>query len=617
MPSAFLVASLLVATTAFCAARAEMESRPLPRTSPGNPGNIFRVGEEVTVSLPPSESAWHLTDYDGRSRGEVKAADGRAALGRLEAGWFRLAQPGRDWVSLAVLPPLAAPTPRTSPVALDVAMAWFYPEAKMADVARLCALAGVNRVRDRLTWADMEPRRGEFSGLNKYDASLRAQSRAGLEVLQVIHHSPAWAAPDGKRFPPDLRDAYRFYEAMARRWRGQLAAFEPWNEADIAVFGGHTGAEMAALQKAAYLGLKAGHPEITACLNVFAHHGTHHLADLHANEAWPYFDTYNLHHYEPFDRYPQIYAHHRAVSAGRPLWVTECAVPVKWAGDESHKEPSDPDLRVQADRVAKTFAASLHQGAAATFYFLLPHYVEGPTQFGILRPDLTPRPAFAALAAVGRWLADATPLGRWTSGDPETEGYLFAARPDGMEREVLVVWRRAGEGSLRWPVPPQQRIDAIGRPMDPASAPALTASPVFAVFPKGAASQFPLTPPPAAPPRLPGQPSPVVLQPPGMADATDLALSARKLPPGPARLSLFAYNFAPHPVNGSLTPPAGWSLETPQSIELAPMDRREIILTGHFSPAADPPVTTLTLRGHFGTAGQPTASFRLTPQSSP
>ena len=185
-------------------------------------------------------------------------------------------------------------------------------------------------------------------------------------------------------------DAHRFFKEMARRWRGQVQAFEPWNEADIPMFGGHTGAEMAALQKAAYLGLKAGNPEVIACLNVFALHNTNQLADLNENEAWPYFDSYNLHHYEPFVNYPKLYADHRAVSAGRPLWVSECAVPVKWTGDEQLKEPSDADLKVQAERVAKTFACSLHEGSAATFYFLFPHYVEGQTQFGIVRPDLTP-----------------------------------------------------------------------------------------------------------------------------------------------------------------------------------------------------------------------------------
>ena len=59
-----------------------------------------------------------------------------------------------------------------------------------------------------------------------------------------------------------------------------------------------------------------------------------------------------------------------------------------------------------------TYALAIHEGAQAVFYFMLPHYVEGQTQFGVLRPDLTPRPAFVALAAAGRLLADAKPLGQ-------------------------------------------------------------------------------------------------------------------------------------------------------------------------------------------------------------
>src|SRR6186713_1830723 len=103
---------------------------------------------------------------------------------------------------------------------------------------------------------------------------------------------------------------------MAKRWKGQVLAIEPWNEADIDVFGGHTGSEQASLQKAAYFGIKKGNPDTIACLNVFAFDRAASLEDLNANEAWPYFDTYNLHHYVGFHAYPQVYAHHRAISAG-------------------------------------------------------------------------------------------------------------------------------------------------------------------------------------------------------------------------------------------------------------------------------------------------------------
>ena len=66
---------------------------------------------------------------------------------------------------------------------------------------------------------------------------------------------------------------------------------------------------------------------------------------------------------------------------------------------------------MQAERVVKIYALSIHEGSAATFYFILVNYVERQVQFGLLHKDLTPRPGYLALAAVGRLLADARPLG--------------------------------------------------------------------------------------------------------------------------------------------------------------------------------------------------------------
>ena len=312
-------------------------------------------------------------------------------------------------------------------------------------------MAGINWVRDRLNWAEMEPRQGQFASHTRYDTSVLTQTAGGLQILQVNHLSPAWANPAYKRFPIDLRHAYRFYRAMAQRWSGKVLAFEPWNEADIPMFGGHTGSEIATLQKASYLGLKAGNPHVIACQNVFADHNRSILAEFKANQAWPYFDTFNLHHYAAVSQYPTIYADFRAVSAGRPLWVTEFNVPVTWSGDERRREPADADLHVQAERVAKVFSGALHEGVQAAFYFMLPHYVEKQTQFGLIHPDLTPRPAYVALAAVGRLLADAKPLGKLKADKRSVHGLLFRARPDGKEQLVLVAW--ADRNQPRLPLP--------------------------------------------------------------------------------------------------------------------------------------------------------------------
>ena len=154
---------------------------------------------------------------------------------------------------------------------------------------------------------------------------------------------------------------------------------------------------------------------------------------------------------------------------------------MQWAGDKAIQEPTASDLRVQAERVAKTYALSIHEGSAATFYFILGHYVEGQTQFGLLRRDLTPRPGYLALAAVGRLLADARPAGQLKTGNPAVHAFAFHAKPDGIQRLVLVAWTDGRSETLNLPAAPLEVFDHLGRakPQE-AAAVKLSAAPVIA-----------------------------------------------------------------------------------------------------------------------------------------
>ena len=618
-----LIASLVLTALPLAAGA----TRSIPQPLATHPGNVFLAGDAVSVRAPANGPAdWRLLDADHHQVATGHVAAATVDLGRLPVGWYELVR-GEDEpassnrVSLAVFARLQAPTPRSSPIALDAAMAWFFPPDQMPAAANLCGLAGINWVRDRLRWDEMETGRGRFAGATRYDASARAQTAAGLRSLQVIHLSPTWANPDAKRFPLNLRDAYRFYREMARRWRGQVEAFEPWNEADIDVFGGHTGAEIATLQKAAWFGLKAGNPDMIVCQNVFAVNQRAILDDFAANQPGAFFDTFNLHHYVPFDAYPKVYADFRAVSAGKPLWVTECSVPVKWSGDEHLKEPGPDDLRLQAERVAKVFACSLHEGATATFYFLLPHYAEGPTQFGILRADLTPRPAFVALAAVGRLLADAKPLGRARSEDAAVRAYLFAARPDGRRREVMVAWSTSHDSQLTLPAQPEAVFDHLGRPQpSPGHMILLHSAPVFALLAPGTGGHIELTRPPTARPRSNAKPCPVVFQALLPADRVLLSQSAFRLATGgPETIRFRAYNFGHHALRGRLraTAPAGWRVKLPATLNLPADAEVEFTATLDGMRATDAPATiVLKLEGDFGSAGTAVLSLRLKPPPS-
>ncbi len=598
--------------------------RRIPVSIPHHPGNIFLAGEEVNVPLS-AEKIWTATDYDGNTVAQGKVKNDRAELGKLPTGYYELYVDGIRRTTLGVLAPLIEPTPQSSPISVDVAMAWFYNKEEQPEVANLCTLAGINWVRDRLSWNEMEPVRGKFVNSSKYDDTAECQSAARLNVLQVHHSSPSWANRDPKRFPLDLRDVFAFQRQMARRWKGKVCAFEPWNEADIENFGGHTGAEMASLQKASYLGLKAGNPEVIACMNVFALPQLAILANLNDNHVWPYFDTFNFHHYADINAYPGIYEKFRKVAAGRPLWVTECNVPVHWSGDDQKQEPGKADLRLQAERVAKVYAASLAEGSAQVFYFMLPHYVEGKTQYGVLHKDLTPRPAFLAVAACGRLLAGAKFLGKLKASSPrltpaggDVNAFVFRSRPDGQNRDVLAAWTD-GSGTYLNISSSLAAYDNLGRKRTEDKDIVLTHSPVFAIFPKNTFSGKMLQIPQPAPTPAKGEPSHVVFQSLWPKENISLSLSAYHISSKKREsIPIFVYNFGTNIVSGTLRvkAPTGWIVKLPESIKIKPGERKKLLLSVDCQTGSYALIETVCISGDFGEAGSPVLSLRLMPQPS-
>ena len=616
---------LFLALISLGSALANGGERTLPKPLPGHPGNLFVTGEPVVMALPTSgeeNGTWRVVDYEGNTVIQGSATNGQATLGKLPVGYYELkrvrdGRPETARATFGVLAPLLAPTPRSSPIGIDVSMAWQFSAVQQEGAASLCALAGINWVRDRLSWSEMEPENGQFAPPNKYDDTARKQAQAGLQLLQVHHDSPPWASKNRKRQPTDLRDAYRFMEAMARRWRGQVMAFEPWNEGDIPPFGEHTGAELAAYQKASYLGLKAGNPNVIVCDNAFASPQPNVLADLNANSAWPYFDTFNFHHYCNLEAYPALYAVFRAASAGKPVWVSEFNIPVLWNEGSSEQEPPRGNLHLQAERIAQLFASSLHEGPAVSFYFMLPHFCEGQNQFGLLHKDLTPRPGYLALAAVGRFLADAKPLGRIRL-EGDARAFVFRARPDGEERDVIVAWSTGGESMLELSERPQAIFDHLGRSRTNLNTKIkISTAPIFATCRKDSLARVPMQLPPARPDLKTGTPSSVVLQAVIPKVKAIPSLSAYSCSSGrPETFSIFAYNFGLQKTAGELaaTVPKGWTVDLPHHIELAPGERKELTLALDCRGGLTTPADTVRITGDFGSAGEAVLSLRLAPE---
>jgi len=606
---------------------------------------VFLSGEEVAIELPQDGCAnathWQALGEQGTiiAKGlldQVKQTPGsRIKIGRLGIGWYRVefldpAEMVLGWTTAGVLARLAEPVPQDSPICVDSATSWFAPNdpVRQERFAQLAALAGANWIRDRMSCAGAETKPGTFPEDTTYDSAATLQARHGLKVLQVFHDTPKWATDaqlDGDRargrFPRDLRVVYEFCKAMAKRYKGQVLAWEPWNEANITAFGGHTIDEMCSHQKAAYLGFKAGDPNITVCWNVYAGAGTAlHAEGVYKNEVWPYFQTYNIHSYNKPDEYLEQFVPARDAACGRPIWLTECGIALQAKTDEPWSELSPEDELQQAKFIARSYASSLFAGVNRHFFFILGNYREREIQFGLLRKDQTPRPGYVALAAVGRLLAGAVCLGRYVPRDNlSVRIYAFHARPDGLERDVLVVW---AEEPTSWSLPKSLQVEAVydylGRSLNEGLPARLDAAAFFIVLGKDVARKLPLEPPPSISPFRPGKAASIVLQLQMPHTATDLSQQAHIVAPKIDKsIVLFAYNFGEKPVSGTVnveSMPLGWTIIPDKwEITLDPMERKLLLVRFETDSSASNTSSDgwIKLRGDFADAGKPVLAFRL------
>ena len=633
--------------------------RGIPRPLDGNVGNIYLEGDNVKVKVPVelSEKAvgWQIFDDSQKKlkEGEVKlikafdASDIEA--GKLGIGWYKIKfvdvnGDAVGWTTAAVLSKLKAATAQDSPVCVDMATAWFAKNdaIRQEQMANLAALAGINWGRDRATWRELEPEKGRFVENTSYDISATVHAKSGLKTLQVFHDKPKWCEVESEgsgRFPADLRDVYSFCKEMAKRFNCRVQAWEPWNEANAGNFGGQTIDEMCFMQKAAYLGFKAGDPDLIVGWNAYGGISTDlHTKGVLANEAWSYFDTYNIHSYAWPTSYDDLWEPARQAACGKPIWLTESDRGMASQLNGPWCDFDDKHEMLKAEFMAQSYASSLFAGVNRHFHFVLGHYAEGQgnsIQFGLLRLDLTPRASYVALAAVGRFLNGGKSLGRWdNTDDPNAQVYAFSAKPDGKDMDVLVAFAQ-GEGDwdvkgtfvADWPIKEKLKVegvyDYLGRYLGKEVPAKLTGKAVFVILQKGQAEKINLEKQQLAELRK-DEVCKVVLQLRMPKSTTKLGGPLWTIEPDhvieanvPTEVELWAYNFSDEAVKGEVIAeliPEGFKLEPGKwDVTIEPMGRVRlaVMATIEAKEEISNDDNWFKLRGDFSDAGKAVLAFRL------
>jgi hypothetical protein len=137
--------------------------------------------------------------------------------------------------------PLANPLANLDELGTTVDLAHLSPQA-LDSVTTALQQAGFRWVRQPFPWDEIEPRRGELDW-SRWDAVIEACTAHQLRLLAVLDHAPGWARPasaaDLPLAPPgEVAEWGTWISLLATRYRGQIAAYQLWDEPNLAAHWG-------------------------------------------------------------------------------------------------------------------------------------------------------------------------------------------------------------------------------------------------------------------------------------------------------------------------------------------------------------------------------------------
>ena len=174
--------------------------------------------------------------------------------------------------------PLPLPTPTTSPIPIPrlyplprlnspeygmQAFIWWHADSQTGERdAALVKDMGFGWLKQEFVWGDISHVRGAYYW-GQTEQVVELAERLGLKLLVRLGQPPAWAETDPAR-PVNLADLGEFCAQVAAQYKGRIAAYEVWNEPNLAREWADRPPDPAGyveLLKACYLAIKRADPQ--------------------------------------------------------------------------------------------------------------------------------------------------------------------------------------------------------------------------------------------------------------------------------------------------------------------------------------------------------------------
>jgi len=322
----------------------------------------------------------------------------------------------------------------------------------------LMKAAGINSLRDELSWGGVERRPGEYAVAAHQSAAFRRAAALGIEPMLIFDYANRlYDRGDRPRSPEALEGYAGYAEFLVKHFGSDVSLYEVWNEYDIGIGmpepfrKGGSPEDYVKMLKQVYPRLKKLAPKITviggACTSGAVHRGwLEEIVKLGALDAC---DVLSIHAYNysapAADRTPEawcgwmqrVHEMLRRYNRDRevPMFVTEMG----WPTHVGKPNSTSPELSASYLGRLYLLARTLPFLRGVWWYDYQDdgwNAEHNEHNFGLLRPDLTPKPSYYVMADVADLARRGEYLGRVESEDPAL--WILRFRLD--EKQVWAVW---------------------------------------------------------------------------------------------------------------------------------------------------------------------------------
>ncbi len=317
--------------------------------------------------------------------------------------------------------------------------------------------AGIGAIRDEATWSSIERQKGRLIMPQRCNDYVRSASAAGLDVMLILDYANRFYDDgDRPRSPEAIEGFCRYAEFVVRHFGKDVRLYEIWNEWDIGIGlpkkydKGGSPEDYIKLLKAVYPRIKTIEPGAIViaggCTSGAVNKGW--FEKIIRLGALDYSDAVSIHSYNYSAGFPErcpetcsvwmtdVQKMLRKYNKGKnvPFYVTEMGWPTHIG-----KRSTTPEL--SASYLARLYLLARTSPSFRGLWWYdfqddgwNPEHNEN--NFGIVRPDLTPKPHYYVMADISDLIARGKYLDRLKTKDDD----LCVLRFRHKQRDFWALW---------------------------------------------------------------------------------------------------------------------------------------------------------------------------------